>query len=63
MAMILRLLRGFGAHRRAVTSVEYALIAAVLGALIVNAMTTLGTKMNTAFSTMGTVMTTKASGM
>jgi pilus assembly protein Flp/PilA len=63
MATALRLMRGFGGDRRAVTSIEYALIAAVLGALIVNGMTTLGTKMNTAFTSIGTVMTTKASGM
>ncbi len=63
MANILRVLRRFGAHRRAVTSVEYALIAAVMGALVVNAVTTLGTKMDTAFTSIGTVMTTKASGM
>jgi Flp pilus assembly pilin Flp len=63
MARILGLLRSFGAHRRAVTSVEYALIAAVMGALIVNGVTSLGTRMNTAFGTIGTVMTTKASGM
>jgi pilus assembly protein Flp/PilA len=63
MAMIRRMVWRIGTQRQAVTSVEYALIAAVLGALIVNGMTTLGTKMNTAFTSIGTVMTTKASGM
>jgi pilus assembly protein Flp/PilA len=63
MARILGLLRRCRLGRRAVTSIEYGLIAAVLGALIVNGMTTLGGKMNTAFGTIGTVLTTKASGM
>ncbi len=63
MATGFRWIRCLGLDRRAVTSIEYALIAAVMGALVVNGFTTLGTKMNTAFGSMGTVMTTKASGM
>ena len=63
MSLFLRLIRRFAGDSRAVTSVEYALIAAVMGALVVNAVTTFGTKMDTAFTSIGTVMTTKASGM
>jgi len=48
---------------RAVTALEYGLIAAVMGALIVTAFTTLGTNMGTAFTTIGSVLTTKATGM
>jgi len=49
--------------RRGVTALEYGLIAAVMGALIVTAMTSLGTSLSTAFSTIGTVLTSKASAM
>jgi len=48
---------------RAVTALEYGLIAAVMGALIVTAFTTLGTNMGTAFTTIGNVLTTKATAM
>jgi pilus assembly protein Flp/PilA len=48
---------------RGVTALEYGLIAAVMGALIVSGVTSLGTSMSSAFSTIGTVLTTKASGM
>jgi len=48
---------------RGVTALEYGLIAAVMGALIVTAFTTLGTNMGTAFSTIGTVLTSKATSM
>ena len=49
--------------RRGVTALEYGLIAAVMGALIVTAFTTLGTNMGTAFTTIGTVLTSKATSM
>jgi pilus assembly protein Flp/PilA len=48
---------------RGVTALEYGLIAAVMGALIVTAFTTLGTDMGTAFTGIGTVLTAKAAGM
>jgi pilus assembly protein Flp/PilA len=56
-------LRALKGDRRGVTALEYGLIAAVMGALIVTAFTTLGTNMGTAFTTIGTVLTTKASSM
>ena len=49
--------------RRGVTALEYGLIAAVMGALIVTAVTTLGGSIETAFSSIGTELTTTASGM
>jgi pilus assembly protein Flp/PilA len=49
--------------RRGVTALEYGLIAAVMGALIVIAFTSLGNSMSTAFGTIGSVLTSKASGM
>jgi pilus assembly protein Flp/PilA len=48
---------------RGVTALEYGLIAAVMGALIVLAFTSLGNNMSTAFGTIGSVLTTKASAM
>ena len=48
---------------RGVTALEYGLIAAVMGALIVTAFTTLGSNMGTAFTTIGGVLTSKATAM
>jgi pilus assembly protein Flp/PilA len=49
--------------RAGVTALEYALIAAVMGALIVTGVTTLGGSLVTAFSDIGNELTTTASGM
>ena len=49
--------------RRGVTALEYALIAAVMGALVVTAVTTLGNSLDTAFTTIGTLLTATATGM
>ena len=59
----LNALRALPRDRRGVTALEYGLIAAVMGALIVTAFTSFGTSMGTAFGTIGTLLTTKASGM
>jgi Flp pilus assembly pilin Flp len=48
---------------RAVTALEYGLIAAVMGALIVSAFSSLGGNMVTAFASIGSVLTSKATGM
>ena len=48
---------------RGVTALEYGLIAAVMGALIVTAFTTLGGDLETAFSTIGALLTTTATSM
>jgi pilus assembly protein Flp/PilA len=48
---------------QAVTALEYALIAAVMGALIVTAVTTLGGDLGTTFTGIGSYLTTTASGM
>jgi pilus assembly protein Flp/PilA len=56
-------LRRLTNDRRGVTALEYGLIAAVMGALVVTAVTTLGTDMETAFSTIGTLLTSTATGM
>jgi len=56
-------LRGLIGDRRAVTALEYGLIAAVMGALIVTAFTTLGTKMEPPTPQSVRLMTSKASSM
>jgi pilus assembly protein Flp/PilA len=48
---------------RAVTALEYGLIAAVMGALIVAAVSTLGSDLGTAFTDIGNYLTSTASGM
>lgn len=48
---------------RGVTALEYGLIAAVMGALIVSAFSTLGTDMSVAFTGIGNVLTARAAGM
>ena len=48
---------------RAVTALEYGLIAAVMGALIVAAVTTLGGDLGTTFTDIGNYLTSTASGM
>jgi pilus assembly protein Flp/PilA len=63
MQMISLALSKLSGDRKGVTALEYGLIAAVMGALIVAAVTTLGGSLGTAFTSIGTVLTTKASGM
>ena len=48
---------------RGVTALEYGLIAAVMGALIVTAVTTLGTSLDTAFTDIAALLTSTAAGM
>ena len=63
MSQIRFALRRLTGDRKGVTALEYGLIAAVMGALIVTAVTTLGGSLETAFSSIGTELTTTASGM
>ena len=63
MSKLTKMFRGFGSDRAGVTALEYALIAAVMGALVVTAVTTLGGSLNTAYTSIGALMTTTASGM
>ena len=63
MRKINKLFWGSEQDRRGVTALEYALIAAVMGALVVTAVTTLGDSLNTAYTSIGTLITTTASGM
>ena len=49
--------------RRGVTALEYGLIAAVIGGVVITAANNFGTSLSSAYSTIGTALTTKASGM
>ena len=44
--------------RRAVTALEYGLIAALIAVVIITAVTEIGTQANKAFTSIGTAMTT-----
>jgi len=63
ISLALHALRTVRHDRRGVTALEYGLIAAVMGALIVTAFTTFGTSMGTAFTSIGGLLTSKASSM
>ena len=63
ISLALHALRTVRHDHRGVTALEYGLIAAVMGALIVTAFTTFGTSMGTAFTSIGGLLTSKASSM
>jgi pilus assembly protein Flp/PilA len=60
---VLYRVRHLNLDRRGVTALEYGLIAAVMGALVVTAVTTLGNDLSSAFTSIGGLLTSKASGM
>lgn len=53
MNMILTVYTRFMSDRRAVTALEYGMIAALIAAVIVGAVTTIGTKLNGTFTSIG----------
>ncbi len=63
MSQIHFALRRLLGDRNGVTALEYGLIAAVMGALIVAAVTTLGDSLEVAFSDIGNLLVTTASGL
>ena len=46
--------------RRGVTALEYGLIAAVIGGVVITAATSFGSSLSTAYATLGTTLTTQA---
>jgi pilus assembly protein Flp/PilA len=54
---------GVAGDHRGVTALEYGLIAAVLGALVVTAVTSLGNSLDAAYMSIGTLIATTAAGM
>ena len=53
MNMILTAYTRFMSDKRAVTALEYGMIAALIAAIIVGAVTTIGTRLNTSFTAIG----------
>ena len=51
---MLQLLARFGKHQSGATAIEYGLIAAGIAAVIIVAVTTLGSDLNTTFSSVST---------
>ncbi len=49
--------------RRGVTALEYGLIAAVIGGVVITAATSFGTGLSSSFSTIGSKLTTQAAAM
>jgi pilus assembly protein Flp/PilA len=49
--------------RRGVTALEYGLIAAVIGGVVITAATTFGNSLSTAYSTLGNKLTTTVNSM
>ena len=49
--------------RRAASALEYGLIAAVIGGVIITAATSFGNNLSSAYNTVGTTISSKASGM
>jgi len=63
MKTLVKLTRMLRHEDRGVTALEYGLIAAVMGALIVTAFTTLGGDLDTAFGSIAALLTSTAAGM
>lgn len=63
MGMISFALGGLANDRRGVTALEYALIASVMGALVVIAVTSLGNSLDTAFTSIGAFLVSNTAGM
>ncbi len=57
------LLARLSADRRGVTALEYGLIAAVIGGVVISASTSLGADIVTAFSAIGTTLMSQAGTM
>ncbi len=49
--------------RRGVTALEYGLIAAVIGGVVITAATGFGTSLSSAYDTIGNALSTKAAGI
>ena len=49
--------------RRGVTALEYGLIAAVIGGVVITAATSFGNSLTAAYGTIGNALTTKAGGV
>jgi pilus assembly protein Flp/PilA len=60
MKKVRQLMQG---DRRGVTALEYGLIAAVIGGVVITAATSFGNSLQNAYNSIGNTLTSKASGM
>jgi pilus assembly protein Flp/PilA len=63
MFQFVKLLSSLRRETRGVTALEYGLIAAVMGGLVITAITTFGTDMGTAMTGIGNVIESSATNM
>ena len=63
MRTLLRLFARLGADKRAVTALEYGLIAAVIGGVVITASTRFGSSLTSAYATISAGLTTTVAGM
>ena len=63
MIALVRHIAALAHSRRAVTALEYGLIAAVIGGVVITAATTFGNSLSDAYSTIGNALTAKAGGV
>ena len=62
-ALVKKVRQLMSGDRRGVTALEYGLIAAVIGGVVITAATSFGNSLSSAYTTIGTTLTTKATGM
>ena len=62
-ALVKKVRQLMSGDRRGVTALEYGLIAAVIGGVVITAATSFGTSLTTAYASIGSALTTKAAGM
>ncbi len=60
MKKVRQLMQG---DRRGVTALEYGLIAAVIGGVVITAATSFGNSLSSAYNSIGSTLTKQASGM
>ena len=63
MINALRMFAAMLQTRRGVTALEYGLIAAVIGGVVITAATTFGSSLSSAYELIGNALTSKASGI
>ena len=62
-ALIKKVRQLMSGDRRGVTALEYGLIAAVIGGVVITAATSFGGSLSTAYTAIGTALTSKSSAM
>jgi pilus assembly protein Flp/PilA len=63
MTKIARLIAALRADRRAAAAIEYGLIAAVIGGVVISSATSFGNSLSNAYTSIGSTLASKAAGM